>query len=166
MSSNTMIHPDSPTGLNALSQQAPRRALAGAWALCCLAFVALAVFEVKGVVWFILIALTLATDLLLYAATHRVTDRPTSTLDEREQAVRNRAYRAAYLAVFYGITIAVAGGMLLFFTGHEVGARWLAHPANHPSFLTGIGLATLQLVALLPTAIVSWTERDEPGEDA
>jgi len=96
--------------------------------------------------------------------THRVADRPTSTLDERQQAVRNRAYRGAYLIVFYRITLAVGGSMLLFFTGHELAARWLSHPASHPALLSGLGAATLQLVSLLPTALVAWSERDEPGE--
>lgn len=164
MSTKTVTHPDVDSWSARLARQATRRALVWAWVICCLAFVALAVFEIKGVLWFILIALTIAADCTLYLATHRVTDRPTSTLDEREQAVRNRAYRTSYLVVFYAVVVAVGGAMLLYFSGQEIASRWVSHPAAHPAVLTGFGLATLQLVSLLPTAIVAWTESDEPGE--
>jgi hypothetical protein len=147
-----------------LSRRAPRRALVGAWALCCLAFLALAVVEVKGPVWFAVFALTFVVDALLFMTTRRVTDRPTSSLDEREQAVRNRAYRAAYLIVFYGIMLAVGGAMLLYFTGNEVARQWLSHPAAHPAVISGFGVATLQLASLLPTALLAWNEGDEPAE--
>jgi cytochrome bd-type quinol oxidase subunit 2 len=122
------------------------------------------VFEVKGPIWFVLFAFTFASDATLFIATHRVADRPTSTLDERQQAVRNRAYRTAYLLVFNTIVLVVGGAMLLFFTGHEIASRWVSHPASHPAVLSGIGVATLQLASLLPTAIIAWTERDEPGD--
>ena len=164
MNSNTVARPDSLARWTNLSRQSTRRGLVAAWALCCLGFLALAVFEVKGVVWVFLFALTFASDALLYVATHRVTDRPTSTLDERQQAVRNRAYRTAYQVVFYGISLAIGGAMLLFFTGNEVASRWFSHPASHPVVLSGFGVAVLQLVSLLPTALLAWSERDEPGE--
>lgn len=164
MNSNTVAHPDSPSQPAILSRRVTRRRLVLGWAICCLALLTLGIFEVKGVIWFLLIALTVTVDTLLYLATRRVTDRPTSSLDERERTVRNRAYRTSYLAVFYGITVVVAGAMLLFYTGQELASRWLAHPASHPAFLSGLGIATLQLVALLPTAIVAWSELDEPGE--
>jgi hypothetical protein len=138
--------------------------LVWAWALCCAGFVALGAFEVKGPIWFVLFAFAFAADSALFIATHRVADRPTSTLDERQQVVRNRAYRAAYLFVFYAIVLVVGGAMLLFFSGHEIASRWLSHPANHPAAVSGFGVATLQLVSLLPTAIIAWTERDEPEE--
>jgi hypothetical protein len=164
MSSNTATHPDIPSRSAVLSRRTTRRGLVGAWALCCLGFLALAVFEVKGAVWFILFALAFASDILLYLSTHRVTDRPTSALDEREQTVRNRAYRSAYLLLFYAIILAVGGAMLLLYTGNLLLPQWLSHPAAHPVLLTGFGVATLQLVSLLPTALVAWTERDEPVE--
>lgn len=164
MSTKTVTHPDATSWSARLARQATRRALVWAWALCCLAFLALGMFEIKGVVWFILIALTVAADFTLYLATHRVTDRPTSALDEREQVVRNRAYRSAYLVVFYGIVVVVGGALLLLFTGQEIASPWFSHPARHYVVLTGFGIAALQLVSLLPTAIVAWTERDEPGE--
>jgi len=164
MNTHTVARPVPRSWRSRLAQQAPRRALVWAWALCCVAFLALGALEIKGAIWFVLFALTFAADALLFVATRRVADRPTSSLDERQQAVRNRAYRAAYLFVFYGLTLAVGGAMVLFFTGTEVASRWVSHPAGHPAVITGFGVATLQLVSLLPTAIVAWTERDEPEE--
>lgn len=163
MNGNTLVQPNAASRLTTLSRRATRRGLVGAWALCCLALLAFGIVEIKGVLWFVLFALILAVDIALFVATRRVADRPTSTLDEREQTVRDRAYRTAYLAVFYGTILVVGGAMLLLTTGNELAGRWLAHPSNHPAFLTGFGIATLQLVSLLPTAIIAWTERDEPG---
>jgi predicted membrane protein len=163
--SNTMAtHVNRSSWSARLGRRSIRRELVGVWAFCCLAFVALGAFEIKGVVWFVLFALTFAADALLFASTRRVTDRPSSTLDEREETLRNRAYRSAYLFVFYGLLLVVGGAMALFFTGNELAARWIAHPAAQPAVLTGFGVATLQLVALLPAAIVAWTERDDPAE--
>lgn len=147
-----------------LARQSTRRTLVAVWAFCCLAFLALGIADIKGVIWFVLIAITVAADVILFIATHRVTDLPTSALDEREQALRNRAYRSAYLAIFYAIAVVVGGALLLLLTGHEIGPQWLAHPAANVVPLTGFSLATLQVVSLLPTAIVAWTERDEPRD--
>jgi diacylglycerol kinase len=147
-----------------LSHQAIRRTLTLAWVLCCLAFLTLGGFSIQGAVWFVLFALTLGADILLYAATHGVADRATGALDERQQAVRDRAYRTAYAVVCSGIVVVVGGAMLLFFTGNEVAPWWFAAPSSHPATLAGFGVATLQLTAFLPTALVAWTEPDEPGE--
>jgi hypothetical protein len=136
--------------------------LVWAWALCCAGFVIFGSLEIEGPIWFVLFALTFATDVLLFSSTHRIADRPTSSLDEREQAVRNRAYRTAYLVVFYGLVVVIGGAMLLFFSGAEIASRWFSHPASHPAVLSGFGVAALQLVSLLPSAIIAWTERDEP----
>ena len=38
------------------------------------------IFNINGPVWFVVIALTFATDLLLFAATHRVASQPTQHL--------------------------------------------------------------------------------------
>jgi hypothetical protein len=159
-----MDRASSRTWASRFSRQASRRLLVWAWALCCVGFLALGVFEIKGLIWFVLFAFALASDGALFISTHRVADRPTSTLDERQQTVRNRAYRSAYLLVFYGIVLVVGGAMLLYFTGNEVASQWLSHPARHPALISGFGAATLQLVSLLPTAIIAWTERDEPEE--
>ncbi len=97
-------------------------------------------------------------------ATHRVADRPTSTLDERQQAVRNRAYRSAYLILFALVTVVVGGAILAFTTGNLVASQWLAHPDRHPTVLTGFGVIVLQLASLLPTAIIAWNETDTPNE--
>jgi len=164
MSTNTVAHGGASFRPSTLTRRSTRRGLVVAWALCYVALLALGLAEAKGVIWFIIIALALAVDGLLFVATRRVTHRPTSALDERERAVRNRAYRAAYLAVFYGMLLVVGGAMLLFYTGHAIGWGPLTHPASHPAVLTGFGIATLQFVSLLPTAIVAWAERDEPGE--
>lgn len=164
MNTKMIVHPGSRSLSARLSRRTSRRKIVGGWVLCCVGFLALASFEVKGIVWFALIALTLAVDAALYVATHRITDRPTASLDEREQTVRNQAYRSAYLLVFYGIILAVGGAMLLLYSGNLLMPRWLAHPAAHPEVLTGFGVATLQIVSLLPTALIAWSEQDAPTE--
>jgi hypothetical protein len=164
MNADIIDHPASRSWRARLGGQAPRRALVCAWALCCAALVVLGALEIKGAVWFILLALTLGADVLLFVATHRVADRPTSMLDEREQALRNRAYRTAYLVVFYGLLLAVGGALVLFYAGAEIASPWVSHPASHPTVLTGFGIAVLQLVSLLPTAIIAWSERDAPDD--
>lgn len=146
------------------SQRASRRALVWAWLLSCAGFLALAVMEIKGVFWFALFAYAFAADLALFMATHRVADRPTSTLDERQQVVRNRAYRTAYLVLFALVTVAVGGALLAFTTGTTVASQWLAHPDRHPTVLTGFGVIVLQLASLLPTAIIAWNEPNTPTE--
>jgi hypothetical protein len=164
MSSKSVARPTTRSWSSRLAQRTTRRTLVWAWALCCAGFLAFGVFEIKGPIWFILFALTFAADGALFIATRRVTDRPTSTLDERQQAVRNRAYRTAYLLVFYALSLIVGGAMLLFFTGNEVGPNWPAHPASHPALISGFGVAALQLVSLLPTATIAWMEQDEPED--
>jgi hypothetical protein len=162
MSIDTLDPPTATSWRSRLAQQGPRRALVWAWALCCAGFIILGALEIEGPVWFVLFALTFGADVLLFVSTHRIADRPTSSLDERERSVRNRAYRTAYLIVFYGLTAVIGGALLLFFSGSEVASRWVSHPASHPAALTGFGVATLQLVSLLPSAIIAWTEQDEP----
>lgn len=164
MSSNTVAHSAPASWLATFARRTPRRGLVVAWALCCLAFLALGALEIKGVVWFLLFALALAADIARFSATRLVTDPPTVALDERQQAVRNRVYRGAYLLVFYGMVLAVGGAMLLLYTGNEVASHWFSHPASHPVMLAGFGVATLQLVSLLPTAILAGTEQDGPGD--
>jgi hypothetical protein len=145
------------------TQQAPRRALVVAWALCCIAFLVLAAIELTGPIWFVLIAATLAVNVLLFLATHRVADLPTSALDERQRAVRDRSFRVAYRVVAGLILVTIGGGIILFTSG--VGApTWLSYPGQHSAVVMGLGLACLQLVSLLPTALIAWTERDEPAE--
>lgn len=146
------------------SQRTSRRALVWAWLLSCAGFLLLAVMEVKGILWFVLFAYAFAADLALFMATHRVADRPTRTLDERQQAIRNRAYRSAYLILFALVTVAVGGAILAFTTGTQVASQWLAHPEQHPAVLTGFGVIVLQLASLLPTSIIAWNETDTPSE--
>lgn len=164
MSSQMTASPPLQNRSARLSRQSTRRAFVGAWVACCLGLLLLGVLEVTGPVWFVLLALALIVDIALFVATHRVTDRPTAALDERQQAVRDRAYRSAYLLVFYALSLVVAAAMLLFFTGNEPAAATLSHPASHPALLSGLGIVTLQLLSLLPTALVAWTEGDEPSD--
>lgn len=162
MSTQTMNRSASRSWTSRLSERTPRRVLVGIWALCCVGFLAFGVFEVKGAVWFALFAVAFAADITLFVATQRVADRPTSNLDERERAIRNDAYRSSYLLVFFGILVAVGGAIVLFTTGNQLAPQILAHPASHPAFLIGFGVAALQLVSLLPTSLIAWTEGDLP----
>jgi len=95
MSTRTINQPAPRSWTSRLSERTPRRILVAIWALCCIGFLAFGAFEVKGAVWFALFAVAFAADIMLFVATQRVADRPTSSLDERERSIRNRAYRAA-----------------------------------------------------------------------
>ena len=159
----TLTHPPSSFWRVQLSRQSRRRALVLVWALCCAAVITLALLGVTGIVWFALFAVLLGTDVVLFLATHRVADFSTPKLDERQQALRNRAYRTAYLLIAGGSIVAVGTSVLLA-TGTSVGVDWLAHSGQHVAVLTSMGVVVLQLLCLLPTALVAWTEPDEPGE--
>lgn len=83
-----------------------------------------------------------------------------STLDQRQVAVRNRAYRLAFLLVGAGILVVIAPSI----------AGGFAAPAgvNQSLSLLPAGLSTRRIVALLelvfiaPTAVIAWSVAAEP----
>jgi hypothetical protein len=146
------------------ARRSQRRALVLVWALCCLGALALALWAVTGIIWFVLFAVLVVTDLMLVTATHRVADFATRGLDEREQAVRDRAFRTAYLLLAGTSVAALSVSLLLLLTGTTVETAWVAHARQQVALLSSMGLVVLQLLCLLPTALVAWSAPDDPGE--
>jgi hypothetical protein len=91
---------------------------------------------------------------VLRRATRRVAVAKDEMLDERDLAVRDRAYRLSYkvLAVIVGVPLWLA----LFSSSGSTG--WLANAASN----TGLILTYLELFFFLPTLIVAWREPDGP----
>jgi hypothetical protein len=84
-----------------------------------------------------------------------------STLDQRQLAVRNRAYRLAFLLVGTGILVMIALSIAGGFAPYTV--------VNHSLSQLPEGLSTRRMVALLelvfiaPTAVIAWLVAAEPN---
>jgi hypothetical protein len=79
---------------------------------------------------------------------------PDSALDEREQHIRDRAYRPSYWAVSLILLIAVAYVQLA-----SDFDWWLPDSAGAFTAMTWIAIF---VTATLPTAVIAWTEPDAP----
>jgi len=113
---------------------------------------------VPGKVWTALaIAFFVAGLLALWGLFHRTNywnwgNAPDGTLDEREVAVRNRAYRLAYSA-FTGTALLTG-----FYFSVAVEKSWLWKPATYDE-TSRLVWAFLLLGMTLPSAILAWDDR-------
>jgi hypothetical protein len=79
-------------------------------------------------------------------------------IDERLQAVRDRAYRKAYQWLTMGLSLIV-----FYLVASTAGlSLWVPTSLTQRLALLAIGG---WIVTTLPQAIIAWTEPDEPGED-
>lgn len=144
-----------------LGRQAVRRALVVGLLVVCACLVAIGALpaDVASGSFVFLLVLLVLLNVALGQATLRMASAPETAVDERQEALRNRAHTIAYalLAVVVGGSVAVA---------------WLAGPVTRSwitSALTGggAGLALLELLFVLPGMVVAWLEPDhvpaEPG---
>lgn len=103
-----------------------------------------------------LLVLLALGDLALGRATRRIATADADRIDERQEALRNRAHRIAYaiLAISVGLVVFVA----------EVATpgtrRWLADAMSGGAFVTFI-----QLVFFLPAMVIAWIEPDRIGDE-
>lgn len=99
-----------------------------------------------------LLAVLLILNVALRHGTRRLAVADERTLDERQRAVRNQAYRLAYrvIAAAFGIPLWLA------FFGGDSPKTWLTHAAANG----GLVVFYLELLYLLPTAIIAWMEPD------
>jgi sterol desaturase/sphingolipid hydroxylase (fatty acid hydroxylase superfamily) len=119
--------------------------------------VGLALLGLAGSV--VAIAITLGSYLALLSSTLNYPNLPQRMLDERQQAVRDRAYRIAFhlltglslLAVLYCMLAALSGRL------------WLPRTFNE---FQAVFWGVLILATTLPTAVISWTEPEPPEEGA
>ena len=87
----------------------------------------------------------------------RITNDPDGAIDERQRAVRDRAYRSSYL-VLSGLLIAAFGYGI-------VAVDWgLPRPRTHGA-LGLVVWTVVVLVTLLPTTVLAWSEPDPAADD-
>jgi hypothetical protein len=124
----------------------------------CTALVFLGLLGVKGPVWFVLIGLLVAEDGLLLYVTSQVAELPEGAVDERQAAVRNRAYRLAYRIIMHTLVWPTVVIVVLISFGDPHG--WLAAIGKNTPLILAVGVCGTQLVAFLPTMILAWSEPD------
>jgi hypothetical protein len=135
-----------------------RRLLVGALALFNLVLLAMSALGVTTPLSFAVVGLILATDILLLYVTRKVADLPDSAVDEREEAVRNHAYRLSYRAVMYMSVFAAGLVAVLASLGDPNGV--LHTFAANTALVIAACVAGSQLIAFLPTMVLAWTESD------
>jgi hypothetical protein len=139
-----------------LGRRIVRRALVLLIALICLDFaLGPQLLSGAGAVLFLLLVLC---DVALGRATSRITSAPEEALDERQEALRNRAFRISY-ATF---VLVVGGGVFSAYTFSLDSRAFLASRIGG-----GAILVFLQLLFFLPAMTVAWLApdrlRDEPA---
>jgi hypothetical protein len=152
----TMMPSDGKTPL--FGRQRTRRALIVVLALVCLLLFLLPVLSDALPGWLVptsilLVAALLVTNMLLRFTTHSLAIAPDAAIDERQSAVRNRAYRLSHkvLAVAFGIPL-----WLLFLHAGSGRSSLLAYAAEN----FGLIVAYLELLFFTPTVIIAWNEPD------
>jgi hypothetical protein len=109
-----------------------------------------------GPVSFLLIFVTVAGALVLYAF---VRDRAShgARLDERQRALRDRAWIFCYEILAAVIVIAVAVlAVVVLIVGRDV--------TLDGAFVSGLAICIGVLIPLLPVAALAWVEPDPPAE--
>jgi hypothetical protein len=99
---------------------------------------------------------------LLRMSTRTVADLPDRFLDERQRALRNRAYRYAYLILGWIVAGLATVGLIAFVIVPDddtatVTTTW--------SQALGLVLSVTLLISLLPSMVVAWLDRGEESAD-
>ena len=137
-----------------LGRRAVRRGLVALIALVCLDFaIGPALLSGAGALLFLLLVLC---DVALGRATSRIASAREDAVDERQEALRNRAFRAAY-AVF---ALAIGGSVLIAYVWSPDSRAWMATRLSG-----GAILVFLQLLFFLPAMTVAWMEPDRLGDE-
>jgi hypothetical protein len=95
-------------------------------------------------------------------STRTVADLPDRFLDERQRALRNRAYRYAYLILGWIVAGLATVGLIAFVIVSDddtatVTTTW--------SQALGLVLSVTLLISLLPSMVVAWLDRGEESAD-
>jgi hypothetical protein len=135
-----------------------RRLLVAGLAAACAVLVALGGTGVHTPLAFVLLGLIVVQDLALLAATHRVAELAEHALDERQEAVRNHAYRLAYRVVMHALIWPI--GLVVVLASFSDPFGWLAALWANTALVVALGTGVVQLLAFLPTMILAWTEPD------
>ncbi len=148
-----------------LGRQRVRRGLTLALGLICVllaegpAVGALIGADWETVAGILAVLLMLGLNAVLRSATRRLAVAEDSALDERQERIRNYAYRLSHrvLVVAFGIPL-----WLLFFHAPSSGnPSWLQDAESN----AGLIVVYLELLFFLPTAAIAWIEPDTPEDE-
>ena len=95
---------------------------------------------------------------LLRLSTRTVADLPDRFLDERQRALRDRAYRYAYLILGWVVAAALTLGLIAFVVVSENDAATLTTTWDQA---IGVVLSVTLLISLLPSAVFAWCDAGE-----
>ena len=99
---------------------------------------------------------------LLRLSTRTVADLPDRFLDERQRALRDRAYRYAYLILGWVVAAALTVGLIAFIIVSENDAATLTTTWDQA---IGVVLSVTLLVSLLPSTVFAWCDSGEESTD-
>jgi hypothetical protein len=140
-----------------------RRALVAVLLALCAALMLQGLVRAGPPLAFALIGLILANDVLLLVATSNVAELPEGAVDERQEAIRNHAYRLAYRLVMLVSIGLLALIVVLASFGDPIG--WLQSVWTNTALVVAVGTSLAQLVSFLPTMILAWSEPDPVGSE-
>jgi hypothetical protein len=102
--------------------------------------------------------LLVAEDVALLYVTSNVAELSEQAVDERQESIRNHAYRRAYRIVMHALIWPIGLVVVLAAFGDPFG--WLAALWANTALVIALGTAAAQLLGFLPTMILAWTEPD------
>ncbi len=134
-----------------------RRVLVVAAAALCVAIIP-AFAQGGGVIGIVVTVVAWAVWGLLRMSTRTVADLPDRFLDERQRALRNRAYVYAYLVLGWIVAGLAAMGLIGFVVVSEDDATTLTTTWDQA---LGLALSVTLLISLLPSMVVAWLDSGE-----
>jgi hypothetical protein len=99
---------------------------------------------------------------LLRLSTRTVADLPDRFLDERQRALRDRAYRYAYLILGWVVAAALTLGLIAFVVVSGNDAATLTTTWDQA---IGVVLSVTLLISLLPSMVFAWCDAGEDSID-
>jgi hypothetical protein len=135
-----------------------RRSLVVGLVAACAVLILLGILRIQSPFTVVLIAVLVAEDLLLLYVTSRVTELPERAIDERQEMIRNWAYRVAYRIVVHALLWPAVLVVTLASFGDPHG--WLHALWSNTPLVIALGTSGTQLLVFLPTMILAWTEPD------
>ena len=99
---------------------------------------------------------------LLRLSTRTVAELPDRFLDERQRALRDRAYRYAYLILGWVVAATLTVGLIAFIIVSENDAATLTTTWDQA---IGVLLSVTLLISLLPSMVFAWCDTGEESTD-
>jgi hypothetical protein len=164
MNTNEITNPAAGLSWKArLMSRSGRRWLVVGLVAACVVLLLLGILRVQSPFTLVLIAVLIADDMLLLYVTSRVSELPETAIDERQQMIRNRAYRVAYRIVVHALIWPALLIVTLASFGDPHG--WLHALWSNTPLVIALGTSGTQLLVFLPTMILAWTEPEPIEED-